>query len=117
MTDQVDVRIKETPVVALDRELYGLSRQTYDRILDNLRMDPFLGVSMNGIHYEYILPYDGLWVRYIVHVDRMGICVHLTGIRPSHTISKSERVVENARRVLSVVKKIKNLVDLFGIGK
>jgi len=116
LTDKpVDVPVRHTKVVDLDKSLYSFSDSDYSLLKANLAQDPYLGHSTDKVNHEYL--FRGLNVHYIVYHDHEGISVLISGIRPPEAVSWKGKVVKVGRKTLELVKEIKGLLDLFGNGE
>lgn len=109
---ETSVKIDWTPTVTLDCRLYGLSDYRFKLLQKNLRNDPYLGESTNGIHYEYL--FRQLSVAYVITYDRKGIVVYIGGIRPVESVSSWPKVARLTRQTIDLVKTIKDLLRIFG---
>jgi len=108
--DAKPVTIDETRVVAIDRAYYHISDRRYEIWKQNLRDDPVLGVSEDGVNYEYLL--DSVSVRYMLYTDRDGICLTIVGIRPVEAVSSIRSVLKRLGRLVEVVDTIKVVIDV-----
>ena len=107
---KTSVTIVETRIVSLDRAYYSISDARYEMWLRNLRDDPVLGESKDGVNYEYLLA--SVSMHYILHVDRNGICLTIVGVRPVEAISSSKFVVKGLERIVGIADKIRSILNL-----
>jgi len=107
---KASVTIVETRIVSLDRAYYNISDARYEMWLRNLRDDPVLGESKDGVNYEY--PLDSVSMRYILHVDRNGICLTIVGVRPVKAISSSKYAVKSLERIAAIADRIRSIMSL-----
>lgn len=108
------VSVDETPIVAMDRALYGISEERYAIWKRNLRMDPTLGVSEDGVNYEYRL--GSVTLRYMLYNGRSGVCVTVVGIRPVESVASGEKILDRLSRIVKVVERIKEVLSLLKEG-
>lgn len=98
----------ETPVVALDRELYGVSGEAYARLESILLQDPYLGAPQPDGRRRYL--FRGLHVYYPVADTTDRTVVRVTGIRPPETESRVAMGAPVVKRLLDLALKLKGLL-------